>query len=106
MPRKKPLARLTDPSTSHEAPANETTRDTLRQGVLRILRKYPDGLTDEQLVTLFDQWHGRRTTATPSGIRSRRAELVDEGLVAAHPSREGITAAGRRCKVWQAVSAA
>lgn len=97
----KPLARITDPITSHLAPSGKATRTTIAEAVLKVLRKYRRGLTDEQLVDIYRSLP-KVPKATPSGIRSRRAELVAAGLVEMVADREGVTETGRRAKIWRA----
>lgn len=94
----KPLARNTDPRTSHEAPGNKTTRATIRMNVLKILHK-GGALSDEEIIGYYYAMYG--ATASPSGIRTRRAELVDEGLVRPHAGKFGSTSTGRRCILWE-----
>lgn len=71
-------ARRTDPKTSHDAA--ESVKDvTLTQSfILKILAKKPR--TDVELVELFRKYK-TAPNASESGIRSRRAELVRQGLV-------------------------
>lgn len=97
----KPLARKTDPITSHLAPGSKASRATIADAVLKTLKKYRRGLTDEQLVEVYASIT-KAPKATPSGIRTRRAELVAAGLVEMVEDREGVTATGRRAKVWRA----
>lgn len=97
-----PRARLTDPDTSHLAA--DTSNLPGSQLVVEALLNYagPAGLTDEEL------FEGSRTawvvalvrhTYSPSRLRTARAELVAEGVVAA----AGIvrfTEFGRLSQVW------
>jgi hypothetical protein len=53
-------------------------------------------MTDEQIVNRFASMN---IAASPSGIRSRRAELVRAGKVVEHG--ESTTAAGNVCSVWR-----
>ena len=71
-------ARKTDPATSHEAA--ESVKDvTLTQSfILRVLKKRPR--TDVELIEVFRDYK-TAPNASESGIRSRRAELVRQGLV-------------------------
>lgn len=92
-------ARRTDPETSHEAAA---TVDALRErqaAVLGVLRRGP--ATDEQLAQAYAAVPGA-PKQSPSGLRTRRSELVEMGL-ARHSGAFGQTASGRRTRVWEAV---
>ena len=95
----KPLSRNTDPFTSHIAPSSKTTRDTIRKNLLTIFKKY-GYLTDEQLVAIYNNSFDF-APATDQGIRTRRSELVREGLVDAKPGEFGVTKTGRRCIIWE-----
>jgi hypothetical protein len=92
------VARRTDPATSHEAARSHRDAGTIRARIIDLL--WTEGpMTDEQLVALFERLHP--ATATPSGIRTRRAELVADGYVE-QTSRPGRTKAGRRATIWAA----
>lgn len=96
------LARFDDPITSHEAAASlaQLHITQTRSRILDILRLNRDGLTDEQIADRFpsphavwpDQW-------SPSGLRTRRSELVAGGLVV-DTGRKARTRSGRRAIVW------
>lgn len=62
--------------------------------ILKILQMGP--MTDEQLVERFASMD---IAASPSGIRSRRAELVRAGKVV--EDGESKTRAGNTCSVWR-----
>lgn len=89
------LARTTDPPTSHEAAASlsQIHITMTRQHILDILDKNRDGLTDEQIAERFTM------PFTPSGIRTRRSELVAGGLVV-DTGRKALTRSRRRAIVW------
>lgn len=102
-------ARHTDPETSHEAAASITLGHlrTSQRAVLGILTDHAKdgrGLTDEALGRIYYQRH-RRTPdeypmQSPSGLRTRRAELVAVGLV--EDSGETVRlASGRKAVVWR-----
>ena len=95
------LARLDDPSTSHEAAATVNVSAT-QDAVLRILRVAPFPYSDEVLVKVYHSvWDVLdMPPATPSSIRSRRAELTRKGLVV--QSGYDVTDTGRRCRTWVA----
>jgi hypothetical protein len=98
-------ARATDPHTSHEAAAS-VAGERLRasqQAVLVELSRRPHGLTDVELVELYALAAeiGRVPRQSPSGIRSRRHELVEAGLVVDTGVRIKLDS-GRRAIVWAA----
>jgi hypothetical protein len=92
-----PNARVTDPATSHEAAESVQNISKTQQAILDILWR---PMTDELLTQLYQTQmeHGLVPLASQSGIRSRRAELVDLGLVEAKGS--DFTLFGRRAIVW------
>lgn len=99
-----PHARLTDPSTSHAAAAS-VTKVTFTQRLIYanlMLRS----MTDQQLVEKLHAQRGHTFDGeqvpfiSESGIRSRRAELVDSGLVKDSGLRV-VLASGRKAIVWQ-----
>ena len=75
-----PLARTTDPVTSHEAGASVKNITATQQAILDIFTSHSIALTDESLVSIYKRGtaHGL-PYASESGIRSRRAELVKLG---------------------------
>lgn len=95
-----PHARITDPSTSHEA-ARSLTAERLsetQRAILELLAKHP--MADDEIG--FRHYAiasgGRWNHASPSGLRSRRAELVQMGLVVRHST--DTTKFGRKQIVW------
>lgn len=77
-PRDKAFARRSDPSTSHAAA--DSVESTIRQSqeqVLKLFRQYK-ALTDTALCNLAES-HGIKQSR--SGLRTRRRELVDAGLL-------------------------
>jgi hypothetical protein len=100
-----PHARLTDPTTSHEAAAR-VTEDALTQTQSIILKLLADktGMTDEELVNAYQGYcrlAGISNISSPSGIRSRRNELYRAGKVEA--IAYGKSTSGRRSIVWAAL---
>lgn len=93
-------ARTTDPDTSHAAAlslSSHAIRDT-QQEVLDVLREYGP-LTDRSILAIL--WNTKGKTQSPSGLRTRRSELVDLGLVVDTGRRN--TAPSRRQEiVWAA----
>lgn len=96
-----PLARNTDPQTSHDAPGSKEQRQTVRDAVLKIFEHYQH-LTDEELVSVYiaDRAVLGFPSSSPSGIRTRRSELVAQGLIELD-GRIRITQSGRRALVWK-----
>jgi hypothetical protein len=99
-------ARRGDPSTSWEAAASVTGIRESQREILAILRQTPDGMTDEALIAEHvSRVRGHGALAgkpmSVSGVRSRRAELVDMGLVR-DSGRRSTTVAGRKTIIWEA----
>lgn len=100
-----PRARRTDPGTSHAAAKSVRNQTDTHERILELFEMYGDA-TDEdlfiywgQLASLRDDW----PTISPSGLRSRRAELVALGLVV-DTGRKDKTSTGRACIVWDRAS--
>lgn len=101
-------ARRTDPKTSHQAAASVVNIGPTREAILWILRKFGP-LTDERIAEVIESRPAGlidhlRTCSwwpnSPSGLRSRRAELVRLGFVE-DSGHTGRTAAGRACTIWR-----
>lgn len=92
-----PRARKTDPVTSHEAADSVEKVSTTQLAVYKLLKKH---MTDQELHTAYVSMVtiGKAPMASESGIRSRRAELVQLNLV--EPKGFARTWSGRRCIVW------
>jgi hypothetical protein len=89
-----PNARTTDPETSHEAAMSVTNITPLKQ---EILQRLMTPMTDTDLYQLLRT--DSRLIVTESGVRSRRSELVQVGLVRDTGKRVRL-ATGRRAIVW------
>jgi hypothetical protein len=87
--------RRTDPPESLNA-ARTALQSPIRQTVLELLRNGP--LTDDQIVKWFAE-HGH--AGSPSGIRTRRKELTDDGHVHRH-AVDGLSPHGRAAARWYA----
>ena len=94
-----PAARSTDPETSHAAAASITDLRERQQAVLQTLKEYRS-LTDEELVLFYDQTE--YPPQSPSGLRTRRSELVRKGLVEFTGDKRPLES-GRLGRVWKAV---
>jgi hypothetical protein len=95
-----PRARLTDRGTSHAAAKSVRNQTVTHDRIVEVLDRYGPA-TDEEiaayyfnLAQLFD-W----PQVSPSGLRSRRAELVDLGRIV-DTGEKGRTKSGRSCTVW------
>ena len=90
-------ARATDLPTSHAAAKSVRNSEKVRQNILHILTQW-GALTDEEIAAHYAL--GFEPKSSPSGIRSRRAELVKRGKI--KPSVNlGRTASGRECYMWE-----
>lgn len=93
-------ARRRDPVTSHAAAASVAGITEKQRAVLRVLA-WAGPLTDEELVEEYERPRVEPLPEqSPSGIRSRRSELVKLGHVEA--VGQGRTGAGRRALRWAA----
>lgn len=98
-------ARTTDPATSHAAAAS-ITPDKLResQRVVLAFLKVRGPMTDTDLVELWQHYRLREwNDQSPSGLRTRRRELVAAGLVRDTGRRQRLDT-GRKAIIWEAVS--
>ena len=96
-PRVAPVARHTDPDTSHDAAesVNKLSGLELQRHILELLSAWPR--TDDALYGVITR-NGFKVT--PSGVRSRRAELVTAGLVWNTGQKRPHPDTGRPCIVW------
>lgn len=94
-------ARHTDPVTSHEAGSSVKDVSATQKGILRALGSR--SLSDSQIQYEYNRLvlADAAPMASESGLRSRRSELVAEGLVEADGF--GKTPFGRRTILWRAV---
>lgn len=90
----RPRTRAGDPGTSRAAAATVDRLPTLKRLILDALRARP--MTDEELIEALRR---AGVMGSPSGIRSRRAELVEDGLVVETGSHRP-TETGRQATVW------
>lgn len=90
-----PFARTTDPQTSHDA-AKSVSNVLNTRAFIYALLVYP--MTDPELINAYRQLTSA-PQASDSGIRSRRAELVAEGMVEA-TGRKVKLPSGRYANVW------
>ena len=78
-PEPKAVARRTDPSTSWEA-ARAVTRLTAKQDEVHDLFRFGGPMTDEEAAGRYSSLHDTEGQS-PSGLRTRRSELVARGLL-------------------------
>jgi hypothetical protein len=101
-------ARVHDPDTSHEAAASIDGITKRQEGVLRVFEAFGP-MCDEKLVKLYDRLHRDQPLTfprqSPSGIRSRRAELADPEKTQppkiVYAGRKDLTDSGRKTRVWR-----
>lgn len=89
-------ARDTDPDTSREAARSVTDLTERRAAVLATLRRLGSG-TDADIAWAYPRDAPRQS---PSGLRTRRSELVAAGLVRDSGLRARMES-GRRAIVWE-----
>jgi len=96
-----PATRSSDPRTSHWAEGSVKNLTETKLIILTLLSE--GGMTDEQLIKAYRHAHdvGIAPKASDSGIRSRRAELVDDGVVW-DSGRYNTTQSGRKSIIWRA----
>lgn len=98
-----PHARTTDPITSHEAAASVNNLTATKRFILWLFDKFAY-LSDEELYAHYCRYMatGDAPMASISGVRSRRAELTDEGYLR-DSGRKSKTASGRSAIIWTSV---
>ena len=91
-------ARKSDPLTSHLAALSVKDDAGFYKTIVAILR-WP--MTDEEMINHYNSivLLGKAKPSSDSAMRTRRARLVDLGLVA--PVGHGKTRFGRKTIVWQ-----
>lgn len=94
-------ARRTDPATSHEAAGSVRELTDRQRAVLTCFHVWGP-MTDEQLVDRYQR--SDRPAQSPSGIRTRRSELVARGDVIDTGLKE-VMSTGRRAIVWESLPA-
>lgn len=94
------IVRRNDPETSFNAAVSQTSEK--RQRMYSLIHSYLNqgSLTDEELVGVLNS--GRNPEFSPSGIRSRRAELVKAGWVR-DSGLQATSRAGHPTTVWEIV---
>lgn len=107
--QKRPRARRTDPETSHQA-ARSVKNLTKNQMAVEEVLKVNQPVTDETLIKAYEHAvvhanilveHERLPRQSPSGIRTRRKELVEQGRVCSYDKIKN--SAGRQTIRWRTV---
>jgi hypothetical protein len=95
-------ARNSDPITSHKAAATVVNIGPVREKIIHILTNCPR--SDEQIAEryFFCVEKFGWPKCSPSGLRSRRSELVSMGFV--ESCGTGKTLSGRDCQIWRATA--
>ena len=98
----KPKARATDPETSHKAVPKKLNLTRCREAALVVLRELGP-MTDEQLHSAYSARArmGHAPSQSPSGLRTRRCELVRMGLARFVGET---TTGGKSLSVWSATT--
>ena len=93
-----PAARLFDPATSHAA-ARSVNMDRLRdtQRAIVTLLAMRGGMTDDEISAAWNETMSEQVS--PSGLRTRRSELVTLGRIKDSNERRKL-ATGRSAIVW------
>jgi hypothetical protein len=91
-----PNARKTDPKTSHDAADSVKDVTATQEYVLKALKRPRN---DTQLIEAYRSYK-TAPRASESGIRTRRAELVDAGLIDDSGKRVKMPS-GRYSIVWE-----
>lgn len=92
------VARKTDPETSWEA-ADKIDPDQLTKAqtaVLNLFRQLGD-MADFELEAAADR---ARLPISPSGLRTRRSELVTKGFLVFREEWKTIPTSGNRARIW------
>jgi len=94
-----PHARRTDPRTSHEAASSVKNLTDTKRAIVLLVTAEP--MTDDTLVHVYQTMARLELapSASESGIRSRRAELVRDGLLIDSGARQKLSS-GRNAIVW------
>jgi len=99
----KPVARHSDPDTSHAAADSVTELTEKQETVLALLINYGPQLSDGEIAVTYRRV-GYHVTwpQSESGLRTRRSELVRKGLVQDSGERVKLES-GRMAILWEAV---
>lgn len=100
----RPRARKSDPVTSHVAAASVVDVTKKQAAVLHTLKDLGGEATDDSIKSWYKalQFHDDLPDQSDSGLRTRRRELVDEGLIV-NTGQLLPTKTGRPAIVWRLV---
>ena len=90
-----PFTRRTDPETSFEAAASIHSLTRKQEAVFEVFRCYKR-MHDAELLIRYPPEFPKQS---PSGLRTRRSELVRAGRLE-HTGDYAENAQGRRCRIW------
>ena len=97
-------ARKTDPPESHDAAGSVSDLTGKQDAVLKLIRRFP-GMADPGIIAGYQMRSKENPDEFPpqseSGIRTRRHELVEKGLV--EKAGTITLTSGRRGSIWKAV---
>lgn len=98
-----PHTRHSDPATSYLAAMSVSNLTSTQSAIMGLFNQFK-AMTDEQLLTHYRRVtrQGQAPFASESGIRSRRAELVQMGKLEDSGDREKMRS-GRQAIVWRLV---
>ena len=91
-------ARNTDPYTSHLAAASVNNVSELQRRILTLFQENLGGMTDETMIQMYTKQYGSWFPATDSSLRSRRAQLRDQGVLG--EIRVEVNERGRKTILW------
>jgi hypothetical protein len=94
-------ARKADPETSYEAAASVRNVTETQNAIFEIIKKHGP-ISDESILFRLDT--ETALVVSPSGARSRRAELVAQKRVE-FADDYGMTSSNRRTRLWRIVEA-
>lgn len=94
---RKPRTRIVDPPTSDDSAKGTTCRRGAREDVLSLFT-FGVSLTDTQLIELHSK--SSLSPQTPSGLRTRRSELVTLGRIRDSGQKRKLKS-GRMSIVWE-----
>lgn len=106
-------ARAADPDTSHQAAARVRDISEAQAAIIRLFKSFGP-MCDEKLVRIYERFMREQPTIyplqSPSGIRSRRAELTDPAKCQppkiVYTGEKTETTAGRSTRIWTLASEA
>lgn len=95
-----PLARPTDPETSHDAAESLTHIKAVHRAIVQLLRTAP--MTDFELKQIYRM--ERKAEGWPDieleSVRKRRSDLVSLGMVSSTGARRTDPTTGKTATVW------